>query len=688
MANYRTARRLFCFALGLALSCLWVPLVHAQLSGPSENDSKVARAVTDALETVHLSRHKVDDEVSHRFLQNFIKEFDSTKVFFEQRDMDEFNQHDTLLDDEVKRGDLGFAYQVWQRFIQRLRERLPLVEELVRAEHDFTIDEYLPTDYDQVDFPRNAEEVRDRWRKKIKYDLLVQRLDKKPLPPAEQKEKIVRRYRNLLHRMQDQLSSDELLEMYLNALSASFDPHTQYMSPATLEDFNISMRLHLDGIGARLRSEDGYTIVAEVLPGGAADLDGRLKVEDKIVGVAEEGEKIADVVDMNLSDVVKRISGKRGTTVVMRVLPAGKTEPSDYSLKRAKIELTSSEARGELIPVESEAGGRPYRIGYIDLPSFYMDVAEANKGNDNYKSSTRDVRKLLEEFQKQGRIDAVVLDLRNNGGGALSEAISLTDLFIDRGPVVQVKDSRSKVDPYEAEERGMAYSGPLVVLVSKLSASASEILAGAIQDYGRGLIVGDSSTHGKGTVQTVIDIGRQFGFPGRTPQLGALKITIQQFYRVNGDSTQSKGVASDVVLPSKWDHLDIGEAHMPQALPSGHVDPLQHENKGWVSEDLRHRVQSLSDRRRESSTDFQKLAEDITRLEALRQRKAVSLNEQRRREETGRGLTEDEDGIPDPEKPRKKDAPVFDRTFYNMEVLAITQDFLRLGSHPRVSSNL
>jgi carboxyl-terminal processing protease len=460
------------------------------------------------------------------------------------------------------------------------------------------------------------------------------------------------------------------------------------MSPTTLEDFNISMRLHLDGIGARLKSEDGYTIVAEVLPGGAADQDGRLKVEDKIIGVADAGEKITDVVDMKLSDVVKRIRGRRGTTVVLRVLPAGQTDPIEYPLVRAKIELNNSEARGEVIEVGNEDGHRPQRVGYIDLPSFYMDVAEANRGNDNYKSCTRDVRALLEKFQKTGPIDAVILDLRNNGGGALNEAISLTGLFIDRGSVVQVKGPRGKVEPYDDEEQGTAYSGPLVVLVSKLSASASEILAGAIQDYSRGLIVGDSSTHGKGTVQTVVPVARNLGGNGGA-DLGALKVTIQKFYRVNGDSTQNHGVASDVVLPSKWDHLEIGESHLPQALPFDRVDPVKHANLALVSADLKRVLTSLSEKRQESSPDFQKLADYFDRLETFQKRKAIPLNEKQLREERRRADADnDDDGDIDLDKPRKKDAPVFERTFYNNEVLAITQDFLRVGGHPRVSSNL
>jgi carboxyl-terminal processing protease len=539
-----------------------------------------------------------------------------------------------------------------------------------------------------MDYPRTPDEVRERWRKKIKFELLQQRLEKKPLPEAEQKEKVLRRHRYLLHRWADQTTSDEILEIYLNALTTSFDPHTNYMSPSTLEDFNIQMRLHLDGIGAKLRWEDGYTIVAEILPGGTADLDGRLHVDDKIVGVAADGQTIVDVVDMRLQDVVKKIRGPRDTEVALRVMPAGKTETVEYKLKRAKIELKNQEARGEIVEFGSKPDGSPLRVGYIQLPSFYYDISAAANGEENVKSCKDDVKKILADFKADPKgVDAVILDLRSNGGGALQEAIELTGLFIDKGPVVKVKTRLKRVDTHNDKDSDIAYDGPLMVLVNKLSASASEILAGAIQDYGRGLVVGDSSTHGKGTVQTVVDVGRPT-FGSRGSALGALKLTIQQFYRINGDSTQNRGVIPDITLPSIADHVAIAESDLPQAVPFGQVQPSEYTNLGLVNGDLKTQLIALSEKRRGESSEFQKLNDDINRTEELKQRKGIALSEARRREEMKRGAKSDDalDELEDElDKPKKKDAPAFERNFYNNEVLSIMEDYLRLGKNPRVA---
>jgi carboxyl-terminal processing protease len=642
----------------------------------------------------HVSRYRVDDEISRRMFRTFLMErfrgLDPTKVYFTAGDIEEFRRHETTLDDEILKGDVSFAYEVLERFRLRMRERMSLVEEFVHAPHDFTMDEYISTDYDNIDFARTADEVRERWRKKVKFDLLQQRLEKKPLPEAEQKERILKRYRSLADAW-TRTDSDEVLELYLNALTTSFDPHSDYMSPSTLEDFNIQMRLSLDGIGARLRWEDGYTIVAEILPGGAADLDGRLQVEDKVSGVVEHG---VDVVDMKLKDVVKKIRGRRDTPVLLRVIPAGKTEPVDYRLIRAKIELKNQEAWGQVIEHGKKADGTPYRTGYINLPSFYLDIVAASNDEADAKRCSEDVKKILLDMQKSGKgVDSVMLDLRMNGGGALSEAIALTGLFIDQGPVVKVKGRTAREELHEDHDRGIAYSGPLMVLVNKLSASASEIFAGAIQDYRRGLVVGDSSTHGKGTVQTVVDVsGRSRGLiASREPNVGALKLTIQQFYRVNGDSTQNRGVVADIVLPALSDYVD-GEADLPQALPFDRVTAVPHTDYSANNSELIKQLADLSQKRRAESTDFQKALEDIARWNDIKQRKSISLNEEVRREEKQRTDKAEEAAIDPDDLPsadrKKKNKQEFDRNYYNDELLSIMEDFLRLGTHPRVAKKL
>ena len=359
---------------------------------------------------------------------------------------------------------------------------------------------------DAATYPKTPAEAADRWRQRIKYDLLIlksaDKEDKKE--GKEALDKLRRRYNSFAKRMH-QTNSEELLEMYLNAFTMSFDPHTDYMSPRTYQNFKIAMSLELEGIGASLMSEDGYTVIKKIIPGGAAAKDGRIKINDKIIGVGQDDEgEIVDVVDMKLSDVVELIRGKPGTTVRLEVLPV-KGPKAIYKITREKIALTDSEAQGKIFEAGKKADGSPYHIGVIDLPSFYRDTEAESRGDPNFKSATRDVQAILDGFRQKG-VDAVILDLRDDGGGSLSEAISISGLFLDSGPMVQVKNSLGRVHPLYNSDTKIAWSGPLVVLINKFSASASEIVAGAIQDYGRGLIVGDHSTHGKGTVQSLLDV--------------------------------------------------------------------------------------------------------------------------------------------------------------------------------------
>ena len=504
---------------------------------PSDQDKQITEIVCGILQKHHLSTPEINGELSKRLFNRFIKSLDPAKLYFTKSDVDEFKKQETNLDDQLRAGSIDFAYQVFAKYLTRLEERQKLIEEFANAKHDFTANESMDTDYDKLDFASSADELRERWRKRIKFDLLLQRIAEKPLPEAEAKQKVLDRYKGQF-KLAKQIDSADLLELYLTTLTTSIDPHTNYMSPATLDDFEIAMRLNLDGIGAILRYENGYTIIVEIVPGGPADKDGRLKPDDKIVGVAQGNNEFVDTVDMKSRDVVKLIRGSRGTKVQLKVLPVGKFEPVVYELTRQKIEMKSQEARGEVVEQGKKPDGTPYLMGVIDLPSFYADFS----GRDR-KSCAEDVRKILKDFEAK-KVDAVVLDLRRNGGGSLGECLALTGLFIDEGPVVLVKGARGR-EQLNDPEKGVVYGGPLVVLVSRFSRRASEILAGAMQDYGRALIVGDYATHGKGTVQRIIELG------GATrSKMGALKLTIQQFYRVNGDSTQSMGVLSDIVIPS------------------------------------------------------------------------------------------------------------------------------------------
>ena len=642
---------------------------------PGTNDRYIAVAVRRQLENEHFLRKPIDDEIARRWFSSFLEALDPMKVYFLQSDVDSFMQKRESLDELVKKGDVTFAYDVLTRFLQRVDQRLPLIERLIQGSQDFATDEAIVIDRDETKWAKNEAEAEDLWRRRIKYDLLVQKMEK--TSPEEAKDKLLRRYRSLAKRWH-QMTADELLETYLSSLTSSFDPHTSYMSPGTLENFEIGMRLQLDGIGAQLKGEDGYTTIVELTPGGAADKDGRLKSKDRVVGVGQgkEGE-IVDVVDMNLNEVVKLIRGKRGTIVRLKVIPVGENVPKVYDITRAKIELKDAEARGEVIEHSTKPDGTPFKVGVINLPSFYMDMAGAQQGQAEFKSSTRDCKRLLDDFRKQG-VDCVVLDLRSNGGGSLPEAIKLTGLFIDKGPVVQIKDSDKQVRPYDDVDPGVAWDGPLVVLTSKFSASASEILAGAIQDYHRGLIVGDKATHGKGTVQTLLDVGRQL-FPrfDSSPQLGAIKVTIQQFYRPCGDSTQLEGVKSDVELPSFTSHLPIGESDLDHALTFDRVPRADFRSSDKVTDGMVAMLREASAKRVQGNKDFEKLAGNIARYEKRKDEKTISLKESDFERQWNEGKAAEDEEEKKLEEMESQKKPVVRRDYYFDEALNVTIDYLK-----------
>ena len=642
---------------------------------PGPNDRQITLAVRSYLEREHFTRRPIDDEIARRWFGIFLESLDPMKIYFLQSDIDAFMQKRDSLDDLVKRGDVSFAYEVYNRFLERIDARLPLIERLLATPQDFSKQESIIIDRDDTKWATSEAEAEDNWRKRIKYDLLVQKMEK--TPPEEAQDKLQRRYRSFAKRMH-QMTADELLETYLSSLTSSLDPHTSFMSPGTLENFEIGMRLQLDGIGASLKGEDGYTTVAELVPGGAADKDGRLQKKDRVVGVGQgtEGD-IVDVVDTNLNEVVKLIRGKRGTVVRLKVIPVGQTAPKIYDITRAKIELKDSEARGEVIEEGRKPDGTPFRIGVINLPSFYMDMAGARQGQAEYKSSTRDCKRLLDEFKQKG-VDCVVLDLRNNGGGSLPESISLTGLFIDTGPVVQIKDADKRVQQYDDVDPGISWDGPLVVLTNKFSASASEIVAGAIQDYHRGLVVGDNATHGKGTVQSLLDLGRQlFQRLPNAPSLGAIKITMQQFYRPSGLSTQLEGVKSDVELPSITTHLPVGESDLDHAIAFDKVPAATFQSSGKVNDDM---LKSLRDRsvdRTKGNEEFGKVEKDITQYQKRKSEKTISLLESEfsRQWNEGKAAEDEEKKLEESADPKR---PIVKRDFYFKEAMNVTVDYLNM----------
>ena len=675
-------------ALVTAGAGVLAPLVWARPQGTNRNERNISFLVARLMDHKHLSTLQVNDETSQRAFEKFVKSLDSRKLFFLQSDVDEFAREKFSLDDYVKKGELHFPKKVFDRFLQRVKERIAAAQQYVDVEHDFTLDESMIRDPEKMVYAVTAEEANERWRKQVKYDLLLQVTD--DVEHDEAIEKLHKRYRSI-RRNWEQTDSDELLELFLSALTTSFDPHSTYMSPSTLENFTIQMRLELNGIGASLQSQYGETIVKRLVPGGAAEKDGQLKIEDVITGVAQgSSDDFTDIVEMKINDVVQLIRGKPGTIVRLEVTPADKSGRKVYDITRARIELKDSEARSEVVE-QTLSDGSTKKVGIISLPSFYMDMAGRRAGNPNYKSTTRDVRRLLEDFKTQG-VDLVVMDLRFNGGGSLPESVDTTGLFIDRGPVVQVKGSNGMITPYDDDEAGMVWSGPLMVLINKFSASASEIFAGAIQDYGRGIIVGDHTTHGKGTVQQLSELGAEL-MPVRPLNYGALKMTIQQFYRPGGDSTQNRGVLADLELPYRTSFLDgISESDLDYALDFDRVAPLPHTNYREASAQIISELNQDSKQRREKSEFF---IDELRKIKQLKQRQSedtVTLNKEQflaEREEVNSEKDKEEifDELQEDDRPIFPLAEGHPLAPYNEEVVAIAIDYLKLlgGSHVAVA---
>ncbi|MEZ6105538.1 MAG: carboxy terminal-processing peptidase [Pirellulaceae bacterium] len=685
LGSRAVGRRSMTTGLLLSLSLACVPFVvwSFELGEPTFQDRQISKAIASRMPLYHLSNRVMDDEISREGLHLLIKGLDPQKLYFYKSDIEEFEQSGDRLDDFAKAGDLSFAFTVFNRFLTRIEERLVTINELVDMQHDYTVREEMVTDPDLLDYPASPEEARDRWRQRIKYSFLL--LKAEGTEGAEAQDKLRRRYMSFARRM-EQFDAEEVTEMFLTALTTAYDPHSTYFSKTTYENFLIQMRLNLEGIGASLQSEDGVTVIKRIVPGGAADKLGLIHVEDKIVSVGqgETGEMI-DVADMKLDDVVAMIRGPAGTVVRLGIMHDASNEMKTYSIVRERIELRDSEAQSDVFEAGTKPDGTPYRVGVINLPSFYADMEAARRGVEEYKSTTRDVARLLGEFREQN-VDAVVLDLRTNGGGSLPEAVDCTGLFIDQGPVVQVKDSTGSSEVLSDDHPGVAWDGPLVVVTSKFSASASEILAGAIQDYNRGLIVGDTATHGKGTVQSLMDVGRFLFRLAQPPDnYGALKVTMQQFYRPSGDSTQQRGVLADIVLPAISDHMPVGESDLEHALEFDKIAEADFDRVNMVSADLVAQLREQSTARVGQSEDFQDVETDIERYREQKARKTVSLNEEEffaRRAEFDADK-EDEETIQE----QVNNPGAIKRDFYLDEVLAITVDYVQSLSGQPIARN-
>jgi carboxyl-terminal processing protease len=601
-------------------------------------DRNIVRITAGLLEHSQFSHHRLDDELAAKFLDRYLEALDPARLLFVQSDAQEFDGFRARLAELTRRtGDLTPAHAIFQRYLARLDERVGYVTNLLRSEKfDFTGHTAISFDRAKAARPRDLAAARELWRQSLHAEYLQEKLAGKP--PADIITALTRRYLRLAQTMR-KLTSDEVLEMYLNALAHVYDPHSDYLGRAQMDDFSIAMNLSLFGIGATLRAEDGYCRIFDLVPGGPAARSGLLKPGDRIVAVGQAEQKPVDIVDMPLPEAVKLIRGPQGTRVALTLIPAVAGDASarkTITLVRDEVKLEDQQAKAQIVDLPHKTGGT-LRLGIIDLPSFYGGYGRGTHPTPS--SATADVAKLIRKLEAE-HIQGLILDLRHNGGGSLEEAISLTGLFIREGPVVQTRQPDGGTDVEADTDAAELYDGPLIVLTSRFSASASEILAGALADYGRALIVGDPSTFGKGTVQSVVALAKLMDQNrlAHSVDPGALKVTIRKFYRPSGASTQLKGVAADIALPSLSDAADVGEAELQDPLPWDRVPPADFAREDHVSA-FRHELQARSAARVAGDRDFAYLREDIAQLKERLATKTVSLNEAARREEMAAAKT-------------------------------------------------
>lgn len=618
--------KLLWILLALTLAASNATQAASQLM-PLQQQTKAAHLSAEILGRFHYRHMVLDDELSAQIFDNYLKMLDGEKIFFLQADIDQYAYARSELDDAILDEDLSIPFALFNRYQQRMVERISYARSLLKKGFDFKETESYQLSRKDEPWPKSADELNDLWRKRVKNDWLLLKLggkDNKNIVAILDK-----RYKNTLNSV-SRRNSDDAFQSFMNAYAMSIDPHTNYFGVRASEEFDISMRLSLVGIGAVLISKDEYTTIREPLPGGPAALSGKLKAGDRIVGVGQgEHGPIVDIMGWRIDDAVALIRGEEDTLVRLDVLPAEAGADGRHkliSLVRKKISLDKQAARKTIIEVKE--GGAMRRIGVITLPGFYQDFAARQNGDKNFKSATRDVSRLLEELKKD-QVDGVLIDLRNNGGGSLNEAVELTGLFIDQGPVVQQRDSEGKVSVESDTDAGQMWSGPLGVLINRSSASASEIFAAAIQDYGRGVIIGEQS-FGKGTVQTVVDLDAIA--KNDKPQLGELKMTIAQFFRINGGTTQLRGVTPDIIMPTMIDEDEFGESSFDNALPWTQIKAAAYTPAGNLGSILPMLVTS-HDQRLSHERDFQYLREDIARFDKLRRENRISLNENERRKE-------------------------------------------------------
>jgi carboxyl-terminal processing protease len=606
------------------------PTVAAASTGelvPTERHRRVMRLVSEVVERQHYRQAPLDDNLSSQIFERYLESLDGNRSYLLASDIREFEPLRYQLDDAVAKADAGPAFRIFARFQERNREVLRYAISLLDTEPDFTLDESFRFDRTDESWPASEDELHELWRKRVKNDALSLMLAGKTWPEA--RDVLRKRYERVGKRI-EQVTADDVFETFMNAYSHVYDPHSNYLSPRNSEEYNIAMSLSYEGIGASLQLVDDYVTIMNVLPGGSAAASSEIKVGDRITAVGQgESGPLTDVVGWRLDDVVQLIRGPENSTVRLQVLPSAAspgTPESLVALKRSKITLESQAAKKELHTLKR--GDKELKVGVISVPSFYQDFQARMKGDAEYRSTTRDVHRLIDELKAAG-VDSIVMDLRGNGGGHLSEATSLVGLFVERGPVVQLRETGGRIEVLDDPEPGVAWEGPLVVLVDRASASASEIFAGAIQDYQRGLVVGQQ-TYGKGSVQNLYPLDRYA--LGPDAGFGQLTVTIGKYYRVTGDSTQHRGVEPDISLPSLLNTDDIGESTRESALPWDRIGAAR-----YTPEPAELPVVAMAERAHEErvshNPDIAALKADVDALTQLRNQRDISLNLEKRRAE-------------------------------------------------------
>ena len=603
-----------------------IPLVSDTDLAPTDKHIRATGLITHIIEKYHYKNKKLNDDLSAVILDRYLANLDPTKSYFMAEDVKRFQIYRDKLDDALKNEELAPAYEIFKVYRKRVDERIAYAINLLDQDFTFSKDEDFIFDRAKLPWPATAADMNDLWRQRVENDILSLRLSGKQ--DTNYKDTLRKRYERM-RTSTYQLDANDVFQVFINSYTTAIEPHTAYFSPRTSENFDISMRLSLEGIGAVLTSDNDYTVVQHIIPGGPADLSKQLHEEDRIVGVGQgDSGKVVDVIGWRLDDVVELIRGPKDTVLRLEILPkdsgpggADKT----ITLTRNKIKLEEQAAKSSIIEIPESNK----RIGAITLPTFYIDFAAQTRGDKDYKSTTRDVKKLLSDLQKEN-IEGLVIDLRGNGGGSLSEALELTGLFIKEGPVVQTRDASGKIEIDNDPDPSLTYAGPLAVLVDRNSASASEIFAGAIQDYQRGIIIGEP-TFGKGTVQNVVDLNRFMR--DSSEDIGKLKTTIAQFFRITGSSNQFKGVIPNIVFPTAHNMSKYGERSLDNALPWAQVEPAKYTRISLPLDNFYPSVKDKFEQRIKTDKAFNLLVQELDLLEITSDRKSVSLMESRRKNE-------------------------------------------------------